>query len=73
MDMSLVLAWVNSIHPIAHIVLLVLGSLVVVATVYVKLTPSLEDDAMLAKLEAMPVVGALLKALMSFSVIQRKE
>lgn len=73
MDLSAMLLWVNGIHPIAHLVLLVLGSLVVLATIYVKLTPSLEDDAILAKAEAMPIVGALIKGLIHFSVIQRKE
>jgi hypothetical protein len=73
MDMSLILAWVNSIHPIAHLVLVILGSLVVLATIYVKLTPSVDDDAMLAKIEAMPVIGSLLNGLMAFSVIQRKD
>ena len=73
MDLSFILSYLNSIHPIAHLVLVILGSLVVLATAYVKLTPSVEDDAALARIEGAPVIGVLIRGLMSFSVVQRKE
>jgi hypothetical protein len=49
-----------------------MGSLVVLATVYVKLTPSQKDDAALAELESKPVLKKLEDMLVSFSLISKK-
>lgn len=72
MDLSVILAWLSSLSPIVPIVLSILGSLLVIGTVYVALTPSQADDAWLAKVEAYPVIGTLIQALIKCSVIQRK-
>jgi len=72
MDMGIILSWLSALNPIVNIVLVVLGSLVVLGGAYVKLTPSQADDAWFDKLEAVPVLGAILKGLMAFSPVQRK-
>lgn len=72
MDFSIIIPWLTSLHPLVPVVLAVLGSLSVLGAAYVKLTPSTADDAWYAKLEAIPMVGSLLKVLVSFSPISRK-
>lgn len=61
------------LHPVVPVVLAVLGSLVLLGQAYVAVTPSQDDDAWFAKLEAMPVLGAVLKAVKAFAPIQRKD
>lgn len=61
------------LHPVIPVVLAVLGSLVLIGQAYVAITPSQDDDAWFAKLEAVPLLGTLLKALKSFAPIQRKD
>lgn len=73
MDLSIILSALVVQYPILASVLAVLGSLVVVGTVYVKITPSKTDDAWFDKLEAIPLVGTVLKLLVSFSPIERKD
>jgi len=72
-DWSAILDWLVLQAPVAGTVLMILGGLVVVGTLYVRLTPNLEDDAFLAKLEAMPILGDILKVIVRFSPFQRKE
>lgn len=60
------------IQEIGEYVLMGLGSLVVLASAYVKVTPSQEDDAWFAKLEAIPVLGNFIQFVLRFSAIQRK-
>lgn len=72
MDFSLILAWVVSVLPAAHIILVILGGLVVLGQVIVALTPSQADDAAAASILAKPIIGDLLKALMAFAPIQKK-
>lgn len=55
------------------LVLALLGALVVLGAAYVKLTPSQSDDAWWSKLEAMPVLGVVLKVLVRFSPLARKD
>jgi len=73
MELEPIVQWLAGLHPVVHVVLVVLGSLVVLGGVYVKLTPTQSDDAWFAKLEAIPVLGALLRALVKFSPVARKE
>ena len=73
MDYSAILTWLSGINPIAHAVLVILGALVILGGVYVKLTPTQKDDAWFAKIEAVPVIGAIIKGLVAFSPIQRKD
>lgn len=72
MDIGSILPWLASLHPIVPVVLAGLGGLVVIGQVYVAVTPSKSDDGALAKLEGIPVLGGLLKALASFAPIQKK-
>jgi len=70
--MEAVLMMLASLHPAIPLVLAALGGLVVLGQAYVALTPSQSDDAWVAKIEAMPMVGALLQALRAFAPIQKK-
>ena len=60
-------------YPIALTIFAILGSLPILGAVYVKLTPNQEDDKWLAKVEASPVIGWLLKMFIQFSPLERKE
>lgn len=68
-----ILGLVPGAVPVVNLVLVILGSLVVLASVYVKLTPSQDDDAWFAKMEAVPVLGDVIKFVLKFSVISRKD
>jgi hypothetical protein len=72
MDIELILQGLVAKSDIALYLLSALGSLVVLGTVYVKLTPSKADDEKLAKLESTPVLGLILQTLVKFSPIARK-
>ena len=63
MDIELILNSLVAKSDLVMYALSALGALVVLGTVYVKLTPSKGDDAQLAKLQAMPVLGTILKVL----------
>lgn len=67
-----VLQWLNGLASFMPMVLMILGSLVVAGQAYIAVTPSQDDDAWYAKIEAIPILGDLLKALAKFAVIQRK-
>lgn len=71
-DIENMLAAVVGKFPIVAYVLMVLGTIVVLAQVYVAMTPRKDDDAFVAKLESMPVIGHLLRALVKFAPFQRK-
>lgn len=73
MDFNAILDWIVSKFPIAGSILAVLGSAVVLGTIYIAATPSKDDDAWYGKLEATPVLGWVLVALKRFSVIARKD
>lgn len=73
MDMSQILEMLKGVSPVVQYVLIGLGSLVVIGAAYVKMTPNKDDDALFAKLENTPILGALLKALVAFSPIKRKD
>lgn len=72
-DLNQIFNWLGQLHPIVNLVLNILGTLVVLATVYVKLTPNKEDDAWFKKLESLPVVGPIIHTIMNFSYVQRKD
>lgn len=73
MDIGQLLDFLVGVLPVAGVVLQVLGSLVVLSSVVVALTPSQDDDALLVRIKEIPVVGALVVALERFSVVSRKE
>lgn len=60
-------------YPVLLMVFAGLGGLVVVGQVVVAITPSKNDDAFMAKLEEVPVLGSFLKALKAFAPIQKKD
>lgn len=70
--MESLLMMLAALHPAIPLVLAALGGLVVLGQAYVVLTPSQNDDAWVAKLEAMPIIGSLLQALRAFAPIQKK-
>lgn len=72
MDLDFIFSWLVSQFPLAGTILQVLGALVVLGYSYVLITPTQTDDAWFAKLEAIPLLGAVLKAIKAFSPIQRK-
>lgn len=58
-------------NPIGLLVLGVLASMVVVATLVVGLTPSKSDDAALAKIKANKYLAPIFKAIEKFSLIKK--
>jgi len=72
MDLSALLAMVSGLHPVIYTILSVVGTLVILGQVYVALTPSPDDDNWVASLENKVLIGDILKAVRSFSPIQRK-
>lgn len=56
-----------------QVVLMMLGGLVCLGYAYVKASPKKEDDQWLQKIEAMPIVGLLLRVLVALSPVDRKE
>ena len=72
-------AWVQTVTPadalkVVVIILSIVASLMTGATIVVKATPTLDDDSVLAKIYAFPVVGPFLQWFESkFSWIKRKD
>lgn len=78
MDFSQVWALVSGFIPagpmeVVQYVLVAIGGLGVAGMVVVKLTPSKADDEAVNKALELPVLGAFLKFLISFSPIKPKE
>jgi hypothetical protein len=59
--------------PVAAYILMALGSLLVIVSSVVALTPSKKDDEFLEKVHGIPVLGQLVLALRKFSVIEKKK
>lgn len=64
--------WASSQYPFVVTILGAVGSLCVVATAYVKFTPSQSDDAALAELETKGWFKVLKETFERFSLISRK-
>lgn len=74
MEQNQVVEFIQQNAPmIAQYVLMALGSLVVLGATYIKVTPNQDDDQWLQRMEQKPIVGSLLKMLVRFSPIYRKE
>ena len=73
MDWVTVLEWLKALGSGASYVIMGLGTLVVLGTGYVKMSKTQKDDVWLAKQEAKPLIGGILKALRSFSLFIRKD
>jgi len=58
--------------PMLSMIFGILGLLVVVGGAVVAATPSKSDDAAWAKIQSIPLLGTVLKVLMSFSPIAKK-
>ena len=64
---KLVVMW-----PPAGTILMILGSMLVVAQIIVLMTPSPKDNEFMAKLEVVPVLGGFLRVIRSFAPFQKK-
>lgn len=74
MDQHATLDLVKQHAPIIlQYVLMALGVLVVLGRAYIKITPTQDDDAFLQKLEEKKIIGSILKLLIQFSPVERKE
>ena len=71
--MESLLLMLSGLHPSIPLILAGLGGLVILGQAYVAITPTQSDDAWFAKLEATPVIGAILTAVKAFAPVQRKE
>jgi hypothetical protein len=71
MDFESILIALAGLHPALPVALSALGALVVIAQIVVLVTPSPKDNELMAKLEGIPMVGQLLKALKSFAPKQK--
>jgi hypothetical protein len=60
-------------YPPVFFALTVLGSMVVLGTIYVKVTPTQDDDKWLMKIENHLIWGSLLRLLIRFSIFRRAE
>ena len=72
MDIGTILAVAAQKYPVILLPLCFLGLLVVVGMAVVALTPSKSDDAWIDSLMNKPVIGPVLKAIASFSPVQKK-
>jgi len=71
--MEAIIGYLSGLHPMVPLVLAGLGSLVIVGQAYIVMSPTQKDDAWMVKVEKIPVVGHILKALKSFAPVQRKQ
>ena len=69
---SLVMSLVDK-YPIVSTILMVLGSLVVLAQIIVPLTPTKKDDKILEDIKGKPWLKSLLDFFVSFAVFQKKD
>ena len=63
----------NNAPEVLQWILMALGALVVIGYAYVKATPTKDDDKWLQNLESKAIIGMILKFLVSFSPVARKE
>lgn len=73
MNIEMMIQMIVAKSYLAQNILVLLGTLVVLGAAYVKLTPTKADDTWYAKLESAPILGDILKVLIKFSPITRKE
>lgn len=67
-----VVSFLMGINPWVAMVLVIVGSLIVVAEAVVVITPTLEDDEAWAKIKAIPVLGGFIAAIAKLAPIQKK-
>jgi hypothetical protein len=60
-------------YPPIFLALTVLGTMVVLGTIYIKITPTQDDDKWLIKIENHIVWGSLLRLFVRFSIFRRAE
>lgn len=71
MDFGALIPWLSSLSPVLPIIFTVIGILVVAAQAVVAVTPSQADDAVLAKVWEIPVLGPVLKALAALAPFKK--
>ncbi len=67
-----ILAFYPALPITLQVTLSTLGGLVILGQTYIAATPTKQDDAWYARLEAKPGIGNVLRVLKSFAPIQRK-
>lgn len=73
MTLDQIVLWLNAHAPASVLLILgCLGLLVVVGSAVIAITPTKNDDAFLAKLYDVPVLGLILKVLAAFSPLDKK-
>ncbi len=72
MDSSIILTWLETLASWIPPALSWFGLLVVVLRGAVKITPTGKDDVLVAKMDALPVIGGLLAGVASKAPIQEK-
>lgn len=72
MEYDGILAYLASLNPIVPVIFAGLGMVVVAAQAFVALTPTPADDNFMAKIDAIPVLGAILRGLRKFAPIGKK-
>ena len=72
MDTSIILVWLSSLADWVPTALAWFGGLVVVLRTIVKLTPTGKDDAVVATIDKLPIVGGLLAGIASKAPLQEK-
>ena len=74
MDLNNIVEIIKNHAPmLVQYILMALGALVILGRAYIYITPTQDDDKWWASMEEKPVIGMLLKVLVSFSPIGRKE
>lgn len=58
--------------PIVGFILMGLGGLVVLAQIVVAITPSKDDDAFVAKVKSIPILGQVIALIEAFAPLQKK-
>lgn len=67
MDFGAIMEVLANMNPLVRLVFTILGVLVVAGQAIVLVTPTPADDNFMAKLEAIPILGGILKALKKFA------
>lgn len=59
--------------PALFLAVKILGTLAVLGSIYVKITPHTDDDTKLAQIEAHPIFGYILRVLRGFSLVRPRD
>lgn len=73
MDIGMILSMLLGKFPFLAGVFFCLGLLIVIARVLIKFSPTKKDDAWLAAIMLIPLVGPIVSALVAFSPVKESE